>query len=180
MEDRSAEIMAAWRRERPDLDPSSVGVVTRIWHLAKVFGAERRKLLAQLDIEPALMDLLGTLRRSGSPYVLTTRELAEREGVTPGAISQRLTRAERRGWVSREPAGGRQVIVRLTSSGQQVVDETAGAIFANEDRLLAALAPDRRSALAELLKELCLELAADTPLDHVGGNHPLKQRESRQ
>lgn len=155
--DRAAEIMAAWRRERPDLDPSSVGTVTRIWHLAKVFGTERRKLLAELDIEPALMDLLGTLRRSGSPYALTTRELAEREAVTPGAISQRLTRAEQKGWVVREPASGRQVLVRLTRAGRQVVDATAGAIFAHEDRLISVLAPDRREALAQLLKDLCLE-----------------------
>jgi DNA-binding MarR family transcriptional regulator len=167
-DDRAAEIMVAWRRERPDLDPSSVGTVTRIWHLAKVFGAERRKVLAELEIEPSLMDLLGTLRRSGSPYALTTRELAERDAVTPAAISQRLTRAERRGWVTREVTCGRQVLVRLTTSGKEVVDATAGAIFAHEDRLLAFLAPNHREALGQLLKELCLELAGEVPIDHVG------------
>lgn len=169
-QDRAAEIIAAWQRERPDLDPSSVAVVTRIWHLAKVFGAARRTLLAQLGIEPALMDLLGTLRRNGSPYELTTRDLAERAAVTPAAISQRLTRAERQGWVTREPAQGRQVLVRLTSAGQQMADATAGAIFASEDRLLAALAPGQRDTLAGLLKELCLALTGGVPLGHVGSD----------
>lgn len=168
--DRAEQIVAAWERERPDLDPSSIGIVTRIWHLARAFGAERRHLLAEHGIDSALMDLLGTLRREGSPYVLTTRELAEREGVTPAAISQRLTRAERRGWVSREPGEGRRVFVRLTGNGRSVVDSVAGAIFTHEDELLAALGPDDRDALASLLRTLCLELTGEVPLDPVGGS----------
>jgi DNA-binding MarR family transcriptional regulator len=166
--DRAAAIMAAWERERPDLDPSSIGIVTRIWHLARVFGAERRKLLAELGIEPSLMDLLGTLRRSGPPYTLTTRELAERAAVTPAAISQRLTRAELKGWVAREPAAGRSVLVRLTGSGMAIADATAGAIFEHDNALLAAMPGDRRAALAELLRGLCVELAGDVHLTHVG------------
>ena len=168
--DRAAAIMAAWERERPDLDSSSIGIVTRIWHLARIFGAERRRLLAELGIEPSLMDLLGTLRRSGAPYALTTRELAERAAVTPAAISQRLTRAELKGWVRREPAGGRSVLVRLTGPGTAIADATAGAIFARDNALLAAVPADRRAALAELLRGLCVELAGDAPLTHVGSD----------
>ncbi|KGM03341.1 MarR family transcriptional regulator, partial [Cellulomonas cellasea] len=103
--DRTRDIEDAWRRERPDLDPASVRVVTRVWHLAALFSADRRRLLDARGLDSALLDLLGTLRRAGSPYALSTRELAERSRVTPAAISQRLTRAERRGWVTREPAG---------------------------------------------------------------------------
>jgi DNA-binding MarR family transcriptional regulator len=166
--DRAAAIMAAWERERPDLDPSSIGIVTRVWHLARVFGPERRRLLAELGIEPSLMDLLGTLRRSGPPYALTTRELAVRAAVTPAAISQRLTRAELKGWVAREPAGGRSVLVRLTEPGIAIADATAGAIFAHDDALLATMPAHRRAALAELLRGLCVDLAGDVPLTHVG------------
>ncbi|MFC4337404.1 MarR family winged helix-turn-helix transcriptional regulator [Salininema proteolyticum] len=166
--DRAEAIARAWRRERPDLDPSSIGVVTRVWHLAKVFGDERRRLLAEKDIEPSLMNLLGTLRRSGEPYALTTRELADRDAVTPAAISQRLTRAEKKGWVTREPAGGRSVLVRLTDTGREVVDDTAGAIFDCEDDLLRALPPERRELLAELLRDLCLDLDDGSPVGQVG------------
>ncbi|MER7010973.1 MarR family transcriptional regulator [Saccharopolyspora sp. NPDC000359] len=170
--DRAAAIMAAWRRERPDLDPASVAIVTRIWHLAKVFGDDRRRLLARLGIDPSLMDLLGTLRRSGEPYALTTRELAERAAVTPAAISQRLARAEQRGWISREPASGRAVLVRLTDEGKEVVDATAGAIFDHEDELLGTLSDEDRNTLADLLNKLCVDLVGDVPLGHVGEGGP--------
>ncbi|MBB3664002.1 MULTISPECIES: MarR family winged helix-turn-helix transcriptional regulator [Prauserella salsuginis group] len=173
--DRAAQIMAAWSRERPDLDPSSIAIVTRIWHLAHAFGIERRQLLSRQGIDPALMDLLGTLRRSGAPYALTTRQLAEFDGVTPAAISQRLTRAERQGWVSREPGEDRSVVVRLTDSGRRIVDETAGAIFAHEDRLLAVLDESERDTLAGLLHTLCLEHTGDLPVDHVGSGKPAPQ-----
>jgi DNA-binding MarR family transcriptional regulator len=166
--DRAGHIEAAWRRERPDLDPSSVGIVTRIWHLAKIFGDERRRLLTQLGIEPALLDLLGTLRREGEPYSLSTRQLAERTLVTPAAISQRLSRAEHHGWITREPGPDRSTIVRLTAAGRQRVDEIAGRIFEHENGLLDSLGPAERRRLARQLEQLVLAVAPPGAIDPVG------------
>ncbi|WP_161605949.1 MarR family winged helix-turn-helix transcriptional regulator [Microlunatus speluncae] len=166
--DRADKIIAAWQRTRPDLDPSSVAIVTRVWQLARVFGAERRRLLAGEGIDPALMDLLGALRRQDPPHALTTRELAELEGITPAAISQRLSRAEQKGWITRDPQGDRSVLVTLTDAGQAVADGVAAAIFDHDDTLLAVLDPAARRQLAELLRTMCLHLTGDTPVDHVG------------
>lgn len=172
VQDRADRIITAWNHERPDLDTSSVGVVTRIWHLARVFGAERRELLTELGIDPALMDLLGALRRSGPPFSLTTRELAARDAVTASAISQRLTRAEFKGWVRREPKSRRTVLVHLTEAGRKMVDDTAGSIFDRESHLLSTLGPNEQENLSRLLQTLCVELASDTPIQHVGGTSP--------
>jgi DNA-binding MarR family transcriptional regulator len=166
--DRAAWIEDAWRRERPDLDPSSIAVITRIWHLAKVFGDERRRLLATLKVDPALLDLLGTLRRTGAPYALSTRELAEHTLVTPAAISQRLNRAEQQGWVTREPAPHRHVVVRLTATGRELIDDIAGRIFDRENELLAALTPAERRDLAAHLKQLVLAVAVPGPMPPLG------------
>lgn len=160
--DRAAMIEAQWRRERPDLDPSSIGVITRIWHLGKIFSANRRELLASLGIDTALMDLLGTLRRSGEPYRLSTRELAEASVVSPAAISQRLTRAEQRGWVRREPGPARSVDVQLTDEGQRITDEFAGAIFASDEVMLECLSPEDRAELTRLLAVLSSSLIKAT------------------
>ncbi|MDG6103710.1 MarR family transcriptional regulator [Dactylosporangium aurantiacum] len=166
--DRAGGIEAAWRRERPDLDPSSIAVITRIWHLAKVFADERRRLLVTLDIDPALLDLLGTLRRSGEPYTLTTRELAEHTLVTAAAISQRLNRAERHGWVMREPGDGRRVLVHLTAAGRELVDRVASRVFDRENELLAALTPEQRRDLAGHLERLVHAVAGPGPMPPVG------------
>lgn len=173
VQDRAQRIINAWNRERPDLDASSVGIVTRIWHLARVFGAQRRQLLTELGIDPAIMDLLGTLRRNGAPFSLTTRELAARDAVTASAISQRLTRAESKGWVRREQQSHRTVLVHLTDAGRRVVDDTAGSIFDRESQLLSTLDPDEQANLSQLLQALCLELAPDAPIEHVGGTDPI-------
>ncbi len=168
-EDRSERIETEWRRERPDLDPSSIGVVTRVWELAKIFGDRRRRLLAEQDVDSALMDLLGLLRRSGPPHALTTRELTERAMVSAGAISQRLTRAENRGWVRRVPGPARQVVAELTDEGRDTVDRVAGLIFAADDEALAGLSDRQRRDLAALLRRLTLTLGSGGPIPHVGG-----------
>ncbi|SCL61793.1 DNA-binding transcriptional regulator, MarR family [Micromonospora citrea] len=166
--DRAGWIEAAWRRERPDLDPSSIAVVTRIWQLAKVFSDERRRLLATLDIDPALLDLLGTLRRAGHPYTLSTRELAEQTLVTPAAISQRLTRAERQEWVTRTPGPDRRVLVQLTDGGRDLIDHVAGQIFDRERELLASLTAAEQRQLATQLERLIHAIAEPGPIPTVG------------
>lgn len=72
------EIAAAWERERPGTPVSSIGIVTPIWQLAKLLGDDRRRVLAGAGMDPATLDLLSVLRRSGAPYTLTTRELSRR------------------------------------------------------------------------------------------------------
>lgn len=158
--DRAAVIEAQWRRERPDLDSSSIGVITRIWHLGKIFSTNRRNLLATIGIDAALMDLLGTLRRSGDPYRLTTRELADASAVSPAAISQRLARAEQRGWVRREPGPARRVEVQLTEEGSRITDEVAGAIFASDEAMLDGLSATDRADLTRLLAALSAAVGA--------------------
>ncbi|HEY6737589.1 MAG TPA: MarR family transcriptional regulator [Actinopolymorphaceae bacterium] len=155
--DRADEIAAAWERERPGTPTSSIGVVTRLWALAKLFTEHRQRELRTAGIDAATLDLLGTLRRSGPPYVLTTRELSERCRVTPGAISQRVARAETAGLVRRE-TDGRTVDVALTAKGHEVIEQTVDIVLGAEEELLDALAPSQRATLARLLKILLTDL----------------------
>ena len=94
----AAEIARAWQRERPGVPTESIGIVTPLWRLAKLFADDRRRLLAELGVDPATLDLLSVLRRSGPPYELSTRELTARTLVTAGAISQRVGGPRSRGW----------------------------------------------------------------------------------
>lgn len=155
------EIAASWARERPGTPVEAIGIVTRIWHAAKLLGEDRRRVLAAAGADPATLDLLSVLRRSGPPYTLTTRELAQRTMVTPGAISQRVARAEAEGLVTRAPAEARAVTVTLTPAGHELVERLVDDVLGREAQLVSALSPERQRELTELLRELLTALQAE-------------------
>ncbi|MER6910328.1 MarR family winged helix-turn-helix transcriptional regulator [Streptomyces sp. NPDC000594] len=165
--DTAEDIAAAWERERPGTPVSSIGIVTPVWQLAKLLGDDRRRVLAQAGVDAATLDLLSTLRRSGSPYTLSTRELSSRSLVTAGAISQRVARAEHEGLVRRVPGGGRPrtVLVSLTPAGHELVEATVDQVLRREAELLGGLGPQEQQDLAALLKVL-LRTVQDRVGDH--------------
>ena len=63
-----------------------------------------------------------------------------------------------RGLVEREPDpdDGRSVRVLLTDAGRTRVDDALTDLLAHERRILAALAPDDREKLADLLRLLAI------------------------
>ncbi|SOE14377.1 DNA-binding transcriptional regulator, MarR family [Streptomyces sp. 2323.1] len=150
------EIAAAWERERPGIPVTSIGIVTPIWQLAKLLGDDRRRVLAGAGVDPATLDLLSVLRRSGEPYTLTTRELSRRSLVTAGAISQRVARAEREGLVTRRPGEGRPrtVLVALTPAGHELIEATVDQVLGREAELVGGLTPEQQEQLAGLLRLL--------------------------
>lgn len=147
----AATVAAAWARELPGVPTRSIPVV---W-AAKTISAElrraRERALAVVGIDAGTLDLLSTLRRSGDPYVLTTRQLAERCLVSAGAISQRVARAERDGLVTRRPSSGRRVEVVLSAAGHDLVERGAGHVLAVDARLTAGLSDADLGRLESLL-----------------------------
>jgi DNA-binding MarR family transcriptional regulator len=152
----------AWLRERPGTPVESIGLVTRVWRLAKILGEDRRRVLAQAGADPATLDLLSVLRRSGPPYRLTTRELAERTRVTAGAISQRIARAERTGLVrrARSADGSRAVDVTLSPAGHGLVERLVDRVLGREAELISRLTEGQQGELAGLLRVLLQDLEA--------------------
>ncbi|POX38087.1 MarR family transcriptional regulator [Streptomyces sp. Ru73] len=167
------DIAAAWERERPGTPVASIGIVTSIWQLAKLFGDDRRRTLARAGVDTATLDLLSVLRRSGPPYTLSTREIGRRCMVTAGAVSQRVARAEREDLVVRRPAQGRPrtVEVTLTATGHEVVEATVDQVLHREAELLDGLDADKQEQLTELLRGLLRDVQhrlGDDRLTHVG------------
>ncbi|WP_078965474.1 MarR family winged helix-turn-helix transcriptional regulator [Streptomyces aureocirculatus] len=166
-------IAAAWERERPGTPVSSIGIMTPVWQLAKLFGDDRRRVLARAGVDAATLDLLSVLRRSGPPYALSTREIGHRSLVTAGAVSQRVARAEQEGLVTREPARGRPrtVLVTLTPTGHDLVEATVDQVLHRDADLLAGLTPDQQATLTELLQTLLADVQhrlGDDWIGHVG------------
>ncbi|TQM03833.1 MarR family winged helix-turn-helix transcriptional regulator [Pseudonocardia kunmingensis] len=157
--DQVDAITAAWARERPNMPTDGIALVSRTWRLAKLFGEQRRRVLAEAGADQATLDLLSVLRRAGAPYELAPGEIARRSMVTAGAISQRLTRAERDGLVerTREP-GSRYATVRLLPTGHELVDRLVGRIADLDTDLVAGLTPAQRGEFDDLLRVLIDDL----------------------
>ncbi|MFD0690801.1 MarR family winged helix-turn-helix transcriptional regulator [Actinomadura fibrosa] len=160
----AAEIAAAWRRERPGTPTGSIEIVTPIWWLAKLFAADRGRVLREAGIDAATLDLLSVVRRSGPPYALTTREITRRTMLTAGAISQRIARAERDGLVRRAPGttGRRTVLVSLTDEGHALIERSVDAVLGREAALVSDLTADERETLIGLLDKLMADVRRRT------------------
>ena len=150
------QLLLDWARERPDLDFTPVGVITRLARTRTYLDAEVRAVFARFGLTAADFTVIITLRRSGAPYTMPQARLMDALGLTSGTVSVRLDRLEHHQIVSREPdpANARSCLVRLTGKGLKLFDDIAPVHLANEDRLLSALSPAERQNLADLLRRL--------------------------
>lgn len=146
----------AWVRERPDIDVSSVGIVSRIWRIARYLERERSQRLAELGTDHATLEVLAVLRRSGKPYRMTAGQLTEAALITSAGISNRLDRLERGGLLKRSfhPKDRRRVDVQLTRKGVQLVDDVVSDLMDHESRLLTLIGTADHAELRRLLKLL--------------------------
>src|SRR4051794_23259160 len=160
MRDGVDEILAQWRRERPELDPSPIGVIGRISRLARELEARLEPVYAAHGLEPGWHDVLATLRRAGPPFRMRPTDLTAALMLTSSGTTKRLDRLERAGLVAREPdpSDRRGTLIALTAGGRERIDAVTEAHLANEARLLAALSPEEREQLAALLRKLRLGL----------------------
>jgi DNA-binding MarR family transcriptional regulator len=167
-DDAVDRITAQWRRERPDLDPSPMGIVGRISRIAVLAERELERVFAEYDLAGGDFDVLATLRRSGAPYRLTPGALSRSTMITTGGMTKRLDRLEKIGLIKRTSDArdrrGRQIA--LTNKGRGLIDKAVGAHLRNEERILAGLSRAKRNQLARLLRGLLLTL--DEPRESAG------------
>jgi DNA-binding MarR family transcriptional regulator len=158
--DEVDEIIAAWQRERPDLDVSPLQVLSRVSRLARQLDLGRRSAFRGQALEPWEFDVLSALRRSGAPYRLSPGRLLTETLVTSGTMTNRIDRLQSKGLVDREPdeRDRRGVVVSLTSAGLARVDEAMAALLEREQQLLAGLSDADRRQLADLLRTLARPL----------------------
>lgn len=155
-------IVAAWRRERADLDVEPLQVLSRVARLAAVLDERRANAFVEHGLQGHEFDVLSVLRRSGEPFERTAGELTALTHVTSGTMTSRLDRLVGRGFVTRRPdsADGRLVRVRLSPTGRERVDAAFEALLRSERELLANLDVTGRSTLADALRTLLSAAAA--------------------
>jgi len=158
--DRVDLILEQWRRERPELDASTMGVIGRINRLSTLFGQSHAEVFARFGLDRGEFDVLATLRRSGAPFRLSPTQLFRSLMMSSGGMTSRIDRLERAGLVRRVPDARdrRSVQVELTEHGLKTADDAVAAHVENQQRLLASVSPEDRGRMAELMRALLLAL----------------------
>jgi DNA-binding MarR family transcriptional regulator len=158
--DEVDRIVAAWQRERPDLDVSPLQVLSRVTRLARHLDRARSAAFARHGLETWEFDVLAALRRSGAPYRLSPGQLVAQTMVTSGTMTNRIDRLAGRGLVRRlpDPADGRGVMVQLEDSGRLLADAALADLLEIERGVLAVLEPGDHERLSGLLRALLIAL----------------------
>ncbi|HSY15950.1 MAG TPA: MarR family transcriptional regulator [Jatrophihabitantaceae bacterium] len=156
MADEVDEIIAAWRRERPDLDVEPLQILSRVARLSAVLDERRSAAFVEHGLQAHEFDVLAALRRAGEPFELIAGELCTATHVTSGTMTSRLDRLVDRKLVQRraDAGDGRLVRVRLTAAGRKRVDSAFAALLDSERQLLDRLPQPKRDRLAAILRDL--------------------------
>jgi DNA-binding MarR family transcriptional regulator len=159
-EDEVDRIVAAWQRERPDLDFAPLDVLSRVDRLARRLDRARRQAFDTGGMEPWEFDVLSALRRAGAPYESSPKVLLQQTLVTSGTMTNRVDRLASRGLVARrtDPRDGRGILVSLTDAGRQAVDAAIADLLRAERAILAGVSDAEQDQLAGLLRRLILGL----------------------
>jgi DNA-binding MarR family transcriptional regulator len=149
-------LVAAWRRERPDLDVAPMEVLSRVTRLAYRLDRHRADAFGAHGLEAYEFDVLAALRRSGEPFSLSPGQLVRETLVTSGTMTNRIDRLAARGLVEREdhPDDRRGVLVRLTDAGRARVDAALADLLAAEQSILASLSGTDQDQLVGILRRL--------------------------
>jgi DNA-binding MarR family transcriptional regulator len=153
-------LLDQWRRERPELDHSPIGVIGRVSRASREIERRLEPIYADHGLEPGWYDVLATLRRAGPPYRLHPSDFANALMLTSSGATKRLDRLEQANLIARErdPDDRRGILIALTESGRDLVDTTIVRHLENERRILSALSAVEQRQLAALLRKLQLGL----------------------
>ncbi|BAZ13335.1 transcriptional regulator, MarR family protein [Calothrix sp. NIES-4071] len=149
-------ILAQWKRERPDLDVSPMGIIGRMGRLSKHLERAIQSTFAEFGLNVGEFDVLAALRRSGKPYQLSPTELFNTLMVSSGTMTHRIDSLEKSELVRRrpDPNDRRGTLIELTDKGLSLIETVVEAHVNNEHRLLSVLEESERLVLIRLLRKL--------------------------
>jgi DNA-binding MarR family transcriptional regulator len=162
MHDSIDKMVESWEPELPGID---LEIETAVQRINWIFRRLRRRMdetLADHGLSFEEWGLLGHLKLAGAPYTSTPGKLAGKQGLSSGAMTNRLDRLEEAGLVRRRPdaADRRSLQVELTDQGHAVWLETVHAQAAKEAAIGAALSKRELADFNRLLRKVLLELEA--------------------
>jgi DNA-binding MarR family transcriptional regulator len=149
-------ILSQWQRERPDLDPAPMqlfGGLARVQLLSDVY---LNAVLDRWGLSRGSFDVLAALRRAGSPFSLTPKQLSSSLMLSGAGMTSRLDRLEALKLIIRLPElnDRRSLRIQLTSRGVRLIDKVVPAVIEAQWKVASALGPEQMGSLTEALGSL--------------------------
>lgn len=156
--DHVDRFLAQHGKELPALDLEVEGIVDRIAGLNRRLRKMMGETLEGFGLGWGEWSTLGALRRAGPPYRLSPGQLADKDELSSGAMTSRLDRLERAGFVRRlpDPTDRRALQVELSDEGRRIWEESVAAGGAKEALIASALDESEKQQLNALLRRLML------------------------
>jgi len=149
-------LISDWKKERPELDGQAMHIVGRILKLGKTLEKRASLSLSGCGIHYTDLDVLATLRRSGSPFELAPKELMKSVLITSGAMTALLDRLTKLKLIYRSPDSidGRIKRAGLTKKGIQLINDAIEIRFEEAKNSVNILTEKEQQQLIPLLKKL--------------------------
>lgn len=162
-QDSVDRMLESWAPELPGIDLGVEAAVQRIHKLNRHIQRRMKETLAEQGLNYGEWGLLAHLSLSGPPYRSSPGQLAEKESLSSGAMTNRLDQLEKAGLVRRlpDPDDRRALHVELTEKGRKLWLDAVGVQAAKEAALAAALDERELAQLNKLLRKALLGLEDD-------------------
>lgn len=157
--DKVDRLIADWASELKGVDLDVESAVQRMQRIVKTIHRRMDETLGEFDLAYGEWGILGHLTLGGPPYRSSPGQLSEREGLSSGAMTNRLDRLEDAGLIRRLPdqKDRRALVVELTEKGHEVWAAAVGAQASKEAVLADALSRKELQQLNTLLRKVLLE-----------------------
>jgi DNA-binding MarR family transcriptional regulator len=149
-------IFEQWQRERPDIDPSPVRIYGLIGYIHLQSTAFIDDGLARFSLVRGTFDVLTALRRAGTPYCLTPKQLTRSLLLSGAGLNSRLNKLESLRYIARlpEPSDRRTVRIHLTATGEATINDAIPVVFDAQWQRLTPLGDELQHSLLEDLTRL--------------------------
>ena len=143
------ETIQTWSEQRPDINFASMELSLKLNSIVRAVSDEIAQQIDDLGINLGEFDVLATLRRHGRGAKLTPKEISAATFVTPSGLTNRLSRLEKMGLISRQsdPADGRGALIKITAAGKRVADRGIEIVVATQDRYMNDLSTQMKKGL---------------------------------
>jgi DNA-binding MarR family transcriptional regulator len=154
--DRVDERIEKWAPKLPDVDLDIEAAVQRIQWINKLIGRQMDETLAEYELSHGEWHVLRDLALEDPPHRSSPGQLAKHQGLSSGAMTNRLDQLEKARLVRRLPdrEDRRAVQVELTDKGHKLWTDWITAQASKEASLASALDDRELAQLNRLLRKV--------------------------